>query len=73
MTPFEKRIKQGLDGEYEGLANGFNRLNNYIYNTQRSCYTLIGGLSGSSKTTLCDFIILRISMEIIQETTRSLN
>lgn len=58
MTPFEQRIKQGLNGEYTGLANGFNRLNKYIYNTQRGCYTLLGGLSGSSKTTLCDFIIL---------------
>jgi len=58
MTQFKKRIAQGLAGEYEGLANGFDRINDYIYNTQRSCYTLIGGLSGSSKTTLCDFIIL---------------
>lgn len=58
LTQFKQRIAQGLAGEYEGLANGFNRINDYIYNTQRSCYTLIGGLSGSSKTTLCDFIIL---------------
>lgn len=59
MTPFEARILQGLNGEYAGLANGFDRLNDYIYNTQRGCYTLIGGLSGSSKTTLCDFIVLQ--------------
>ncbi len=58
MTPFEKRILQGLDGAYQGLKNGFNRINKYIYNTQRGCYTLLGGLSGSSKTTLCDFIVL---------------
>ena len=58
MMQFKKRIEQGLAGEYEGLANGFNRLNKYIYNTQRGCFTLLGGLSGSSKTTLCDFIIL---------------
>ena len=58
MTQFKQRIEQGLSGEYTGLANGFERINKYIYNIQRSCYTLIGGLSGSSKTTLCDFILL---------------
>lgn len=55
---FKQRIEQGLAGEYQGLANGFQRLNKYIYNTQRGCYSLLGGLSGSSKTTLCDFILL---------------
>jgi len=58
MTQFKQRIEQGLSGEYTGLANGFERINKYIYNIQRGCYTLIGGLSGSSKTTLCDFILL---------------
>jgi len=55
---FRERIQLGLNGEYTGLSNGFNRINKYIYNIQRGCYTLIGGLSGSSKTTLCDFILL---------------
>ena len=58
MTRFKQRILQGLSGEYSGLNNGFDRVNKYIYGMQRSCYSLIGGLSGSSKTTLCDFIIL---------------
>ena len=56
MTQFKQRIEQGLLGEYQGLANGFDRINKYIYNTQRGCFTLLGGLSGSSKTTLCDSI-----------------
>ena len=55
---FEDRIRAGLSGDYEGLANGFNRINDYIYNVQRATYTLIGGLSGASKTTLVDFMIL---------------
>lgn len=58
MTQFKDRILKGLEGDYSGLNNGFNRINKYIYNIQRGCYSLIGGLSGSSKTTLCDFIIL---------------
>lgn len=54
----KERIEQGLKGDYSGLANGFNRLNDYIFGTQRSCYTLIGGLSGSAKTTYLDFTLL---------------
>lgn len=54
---FEERIKRGLQGEYKGLKNGFNRLNKYIFGVQRGCYSLIGGLSGSAKTTLADYIL----------------
>lgn len=54
----QERINAGLSGNYKGLNNGFNRLNNYIFGIQKSTYTLIGGLSGTFKTTLCDFMIL---------------
>lgn len=53
-----ERIKAGLKGDYEGLDNGLDRINEYIFKTQRSCYYLIGGLSGSAKTTFLDFQIL---------------
>lgn len=53
-----ERIEAGLLGEYEGLSNGLNRINDYIFGVQRACYTLIGGLSGSAKTTYLDFTIL---------------
>lgn len=56
---FRERVEEGLKGSYQGLENGLGkRINRYIFNVQRSCYTLIGGLSGSAKTTLVDFIIL---------------
>lgn len=58
MSSFKQRIEDGLAGKFKGLANGFDRLNNYIYNTQRKTYTLIGGLSGSAKTTLVNYILL---------------
>ena len=51
------RIKAGLNGDYSGLNNGFDRLNNYIFGVQKSCATLIGGDSGTFKTTLLDYII----------------
>lgn len=55
---FEDRIQAGLDGEYQGLDNGLNRINKYIFGVQRGCYTLLGGASGSAKTTLVDYIII---------------
>ncbi len=54
----KERIVKGLDGEFAGLANGFNILNRYIYGTQKGCYYLLGGLSGTFKTTLVDYILL---------------
>jgi hypothetical protein len=54
----EQRIQDGLNGKYEGLENGFNDINDYIFGVQRACYTLIGGASGSYKTTILDFIFL---------------
>lgn len=52
------RITAGLAGDYEGLNNGLNRINDYIFGIQRSCYTLYGGGSGSGKTTLIDYQLL---------------
>lgn len=51
------RIKEGIDGKYSGLENGFNRLNEIIFGVQRRCYTLLGGQSGTYKTTLVDYIL----------------
>lgn len=55
---FRERINEGLEGKYKGLSNGFNRVNNYIFGVQRACYTLLGGMSGASKTKITDFIII---------------
>lgn len=55
---FEERIQSGLNGDYKGLSNGLDRINRYIFGIQRSCYTLIGGLSGAAKTTLVDFMLI---------------
>lgn len=53
----KERIALGLRGDFEGLSNGFNRINDYIFGVQRRCITLIGGLSGTYKSTILDFII----------------
>ena len=54
----KNRIVAGLAGKYQGLGNGFKDINKYIFGVQRKCYTLLGGASGTYKTTLLDFIIL---------------
>ena len=51
------RIKESIDGQYSGLENGFDRLNEVIFGVQRRCYTLLGGQSGTYKTTLVDYIL----------------
>lgn len=58
QSSMKQRISAGLKGDYEGLDNGLDRINDYIFKTQRACYYLIGGLSGSAKTTFLDFTIL---------------
>lgn len=58
MSELLNRIDEGLKGKYEGLSNGFQRLNIYLFGVQRGIITLIGGQSGCFKTTLLDFIVL---------------
>lgn len=59
----KKRIEDGLTGKYSGLENGFKDVNKYIFGVQRKCYTLLGGASGSFKTTILDFIILNALLD----------
>ena len=54
----EERIYAGVEGKFQGLSNGFKRINKEIHGLQRGVYTLLGGLSGTYKTTLADFMLL---------------
>lgn len=58
MSNLRARIKDGLEGKFSGLANGFSKINSFIFGIQRKSITLIGGQSGVFKTTMCDFIVL---------------
>ena len=58
MSELKKRIEDGLNGKFKGLDNGFHRLNDYLFGIQRSVYTLLGGQSGTFKTTLADYMLL---------------
>jgi hypothetical protein len=48
-----KEVRLGLDGRNSGIPMGFNRLNRYI-GIRKSIYTLVGGLTGSGKTSFID-------------------
>jgi hypothetical protein len=58
MSSLRQRIKDGVEGKFQGLANGFDRLNSVIFGIQRRCFMLLGGISGTYKTTLVDFMLL---------------
>jgi replicative DNA helicase len=49
----KREVQAGLDGRNSGIPMGFNRLNRYI-GIRKSMYTLIGGLTGSGKTSFVD-------------------
>ena len=46
-------VELGLTGRNNGIPMGFNRLNKYI-GIRKGMYTLIGGLTGSGKTSFVD-------------------
>ena len=48
-----REVQAGLDGRNNGIPMGFDRLNKYI-GIRKSMYTLIGGLTGSGKTSFID-------------------
>jgi hypothetical protein len=56
MSSFDdlkKAVQEGMDGRNNGIPMGFNRLNRYI-GIRKSMYTLVGGLTGSGKTSFID-------------------
>jgi hypothetical protein len=49
----DQEVKKGLEGRNQGVPMGFRRLENYI-SIRKSLYFLLGGLTGSGKTSLVD-------------------
>jgi hypothetical protein len=49
----KQEVQAGLDGRNGGIPMGFNRLNRYI-GIRKSMYFLVGGLTGSGKTSFID-------------------
>jgi hypothetical protein len=49
----KQEVQLGLDGRNSGIPMGFDRLNRYI-GIRKSMYFLVGGLTGSGKTSFID-------------------
>jgi len=49
----KNEVQMGIDGRNNGIPMGFNRLNRYI-GIRKSMYFLVGGLTGSGKTSFID-------------------
>lgn len=63
-----KEVNAGLDGRNNGIPMGFNRLNRYI-GIRKGMYFLIGGLTGSGKTSFIDdaFVLNPLDWYIMQK------
>ena len=61
-------VKKGMDGRNGGIPMGFNRLTHYI-GIRKSMYYLVGGLTGSGKTSFIDdaFILNPVDWYIAQK------
>lgn len=69
MSRFIKNLDRGRQGLNEGLPNGLESMNRYIYGIQKKRYYLLGGESGTGKTTLCDFMFLFSPYRYMQVTS----
>ena len=49
----KNEVQAGLDGRNNGIPMGFDRLNRFI-GIRKSMYFLVGGLTGSGKTSFID-------------------
>jgi replicative DNA helicase len=57
LQSFDDNFKRGLDGKNLGIPTGFRRLSRYV-GIRRGVYYLIGGYTGSAKTTLIDDVFV---------------
>jgi len=64
----KKQVEAGLDGRNGGIPMGFDRLNKYI-GIRKSMYFLVGGLTGSGKTSFIDdaFVLNPFDWYIMQK------
>ena len=64
-------VELGLTGKNDGIPMGFNRLNRYI-GIRKSMYFLVGGLTGSGKTSFIDdaFVLNPFDWYIMQKDSK---
>lgn len=64
----KNEVQHGLDGRNNGIPMGFDRLNRYV-GIRKSMYFLVGGLTGSGKTSFVDdaFVLNPFDWYIMQK------
>ncbi len=64
----KKEVQKGIDGRNGGIPMGFDRLNRYV-GIRKSMYYLIGGLTGSGKTSFIDdaFVLNPVDWALSEE------
>ncbi len=64
----KNEVQNGLDGRNNGIPMGFDRLNRYV-GIRKSMYFLVGGLTGSGKTSFIDdaFVLNPFDWYIMQK------
>ena len=64
----KNEVQKGMDGANGGIPMGFNRLNKYV-GIRKSMYYLVGGLTGSGKTSFIDdaFVLNPFDWYIMQK------
>lgn len=55
---FIYQVQSSRTGQQSGLGNGLKTINKYIYGTQRGMFYLLGGDSGSGKSTITDYMFV---------------
>jgi hypothetical protein len=68
FSDLSDEVKKGREGRNGGIPMGFNRLNHYI-GIRKSMYYLVGGLTGSGKTSFIDdaFVLNPVDWYIAQK------
>jgi hypothetical protein len=64
FSNLRKEIEDGMQGKNSGIPMGFNRLNSHV-SIRRAMYYLLGGYTGSGKTSLADDAFVLNPMDYI--------
>lgn len=68
FSQLKKEVDKGMSGKNDSIPMGFNRLNRYV-GLRKSMYFLIGGLTGSGKTSFIDdaFVLNPVDWSLSKE------